>query len=528
MKGPELGELIRTCKPAILARWENEVRRQAIARALPRPVLYDSMPELLDRLAQASELGVDAVDLGESASAHAEQRIELGYDIARLVAEYAALRIAVMDELNERAGDIPLSAWQPLSRVIEEAVCDVTVRFARARDRKLRALERISTETLRGESTDEMLRNILDVLAEAMTEVDEVTILLREGAELRVRESIGLTEEVARGFCVAIGEGFAGSIAASRAPLLLHDAAHDPIVKSDVIRAMGLRALYGVPLIDGDEVIGVVHMGSIHAYEFQQEDLILFRSIANRVASIVALQRTRERERAIDELRDRFIGMLAHDLAQPTNAVMGAVRLLQKRATLDEGDRRAVDRIERATERMSRMVRDVLDFTRARLAGGIPVDTSWVDLGETVRNVCDEARLANPGRALDVRITLQSRVCCDADRIMQCLSNLLGNAIKHGDPRSPVVVSAEEDAQDAILCVKNEGKPIPPGLLPHIFDPFRRGEDDARSGSGLGLGLYIAKAIVVAHGGSIEVLSDEEDGTRFVVRLPRRGVRAAA
>jgi signal transduction histidine kinase len=525
VNGKDLGRLIRDCKPAILGRWEREVRTHEIARELPRPALIDSMPDLLDRLAQAAEHGTDTVSLEATASEHAEQRLELGYDIAELVVEYAALRIAILDEVRERAGDLPLSAWRPLMCVIEAAVCDVTARFSRARARKLRALERISTETLRGESVDAMLQSVIDVLAEAVTDVDEVTILLREDNALRVRASRGLHEEVERGVILSVGEGFAGTIAARCEPLFLHDAARDPLVKSDVIRAQGLRALYGVPLTDRGEVVGVAHMGSKRAHEFQQEDLILFRSIANRIAAILGTQRTLERERAVDELRDRFIGMLAHDLMQPIHAVLGSVRLVQTRGKLDEADRNAIDRIARATERMSRLVRDVIDFTRARLAGGIPVDVAWVDLAEIVRNLCEEARLANPNRSVEFHTALASRVCCDADRMMQCVANLVGNAIKHGDPAAPVAVLVGEDERDAIVTVKNEGSPIEPGLLPHIFDPFRRGEDDARAASGLGLGLYIAKAIVVAHGGSIEVLSDARAGTRFVVRIPKKGSR---
>ncbi|HEX8791266.1 MAG TPA: ATP-binding protein [Polyangiaceae bacterium] len=528
MDRPGLGRLIRDHKSAILDAWERRVRETDVAHDLPRPLLYDSMPELLDRLAGAAEDGADAGKLGESATEHAQQRLELGYDIAELVAEYAALRVTLVDVLCEHAPDVPIAGFRQLNRVIEAAVCDVTSRFSSARERKLRALERISTETLRGGSLDEMLRSTIDVLAEAVPDVDEVTILLREGNELQVRASRGLQQEVDRGFCVSMGEGFAGKVAATRAPVFLRDATSDPLVKSDVIRESRLHALYGVPLVDGGEVFGVIHMGSRTAQSFPKEDLLLFGSLANRVATIVATQRTMDRERAIDELRDRFIGMLAHDLVQPINAVLNSVRLVQARGQLDDVDRKAIDRVARMTERMSRLVHDVVDFTRARLAGGIPVDVSWVDLAELVRNVCDEAHLANPGRVVELRLALRSRVCCDADRIAQCLSNLVSNALKHGDPGGRVVVGAEESPSDAIIVVKNEGAPIPSRLLPLIFDPFRRGEDDTRSGSGLGLGLYIAKAIVIAHGGSVEVLSDAAEGTRFVVRLPRKARARAA
>lgn len=521
--GTRVAQLIRERKQAILARWEQRVRSHAIARALARPALFDSMPAFLEDLANAVEVGhaSNEATVENRALEHAQQRLELGYELGQLVFEYGAFRLALLDELNDAQADIPLSAWRAITVVIEEAIDNVVHRFTRARERKVRALERVSSEVaLTAPDIDTLLKEVVGALVEAVPEVDEVTVLLRDGNELYARATRGLEDEVRRNFSIAVGDGFAGTIAATREPLFLHDASTDPLVKSDVLRRLGVRALYGVPLLDSEQVIGVAHMGSKRAYDFQEEDLILFRAIANRATIVIAGRRALDSERANEELRERFVAMLGHDLRSPLNAVLGSAQLLLRHGQLDEHDRRAVDRITRATERMSRLVGDVLDFTRMRLGGEIPLSTTWVDLGELTRAACEEAELANPGRAMRLRTTIRSRVCCDGDRVAQLLSNLLSNAIRHGAPNTPVTVTVEETAHDALLRVHNEGPPIAPDLLPHLFEAFRQGS--SAGAHGLGLGLFITKAIVVAHKGSIEVESDAGQGTTFVVRLPKQ------
>jgi len=521
--GARLAQLIRDRSAAILARWEQQVRAKGIARALSRPALFDSMPKLVEHLAVAAETGrvPDTATFEQAALEHGQQRLELGYDLGQLLLEYGALRLALLDELHEAGGELPLVLWRPVMATIEAAVSEVTHRFTRARERKLRALERISDEVLRAPDLDAMLEQTVAMLHEAVPEVDEVTVLLREGHELRVRASRGLEGEMRRGFAVAIGTGFAGTVAATREPLLLHDPSTGPLVRSDVLRDLGLRALYGVPLVEGDEVIGVAHMGSRAAYDFQPEDLLLFRAMVNRVAAVVAGRRTAEREREVAELRDRFVGVLGHDLRSPLNAILGSAQLLLRRGHLEEPDRGAVDRIVRTGWRMERLIADVLDFTRARLGGGIPLTVAPADLRELARHACEEAQAGRPGRVVRLEVPTEPlRVPCDADRVEQVLGNLLANALQHGAPGAPVALSVGEAAPgQAVVLVHNEGSPIPPELLPHLFDPFRRGAD---TGGGLGLGLYIARAIVVAHGGSIEARSSAGEGTTFVVRLPAR------
>jgi signal transduction histidine kinase len=522
--GARLARLIRERTDAILARWEQEVRGLAVARALDRPALFDSMPRLVEQLARAVELGdgnqalprVEALALE-----HARQRLDLGYELGQLVAEYAAVRIALIEELKDVAGHVPLSAWVPLVRCLDASVAEVSQRFSKARERKLHALERISSEVVGAPDLETMLAHVVDVLAEAIPELDEVTILLREGDELRVRASRGVESHAYRSFSIAVGKGFAGAIAATGEPLLVRDVSRDPLVESEALRALGLRALYGVPLVDDEQVVGVAHVGSKRASDIQGEDMILFRGIANRVAALLAVRRRRDDARATAALREQFIAVLGHDLRSPLHAILGSTHVLLRRARLDEADRRAVERIARAGERMERLTRDLLDFTRVRLGEGLPLERAWIDLTELARSACEEAELGSPGARVTLASQLRSRVFCDADRVAQLLSNLLSNAHKHGSGEAPVRVTLDETAGDAVLAVHNEGPPIPADLLPHVFDAFRHGESGPARGLGLGLGLYIARAIVVAHGGSIEASSNAAAGTTFVARLPK-------
>jgi len=181
---------------------------------------------------------------------------------------------------------------------------------------------------------------------------------------------------------------------------------------------------------------------------------------------------------------------------------------------------RAVERIERSTERMNAMIGDVLDFARGRLGGGIPIEREWCDLGRIAGEEVDEMRQAFPGRAIRCEATGDLSGEWDADRVEQLLSNLIGNSVHHG--LDPITVSVRDDGDIVVVTVHNGGRPIPPATLPRLFEPFQQGAPGASDG--LGLGLYIASEIVRAHQGTIAVRSSEAEGTTVTVSLPRRAV----
>ncbi len=221
--------------------------------------------------------------------------------------------------------------------------------------------------------------------------------------------------------------------------------------------------------------------------------------------------------RAANDLRERLLSVVSHDLRSPLAAIVCAAEILQ-RDVRSVGEQRLLDRIERSARRMADMIRQLLDFSQARLAGGFPVEPKPCDLVEACRCVIEELATSRHGRELSLEAPERLDGRWDRGALSQVISNLIGNAIQHGAD-APVRVRLEARGAQAVLEVRNSGDPIPADLLHEIFEPFRRGP--AASGSrSLGLGLYIARSIVAAHRGTIEVKSST-DGTSFTVVLPR-------
>jgi PAS domain S-box-containing protein len=220
------------------------------------------------------------------------------------------------------------------------------------------------------------------------------------------------------------------------------------------------------------------------------------------------------------EFREQLLGIVGHDLRNPLASVTMAAATMLKRGALTETDSRTTARIATSADRMARIIEQVLDFTRSRLGGGIPIAPAPVDLEHVSRQVLDELEVAHPDRELRLDVRGDPRGNWDGQRLGQVVSNLVGNAVAHGKPGGRIDVALRGSADHVELAVHNEGPPIPAEMLPVIFEPFRSGKP--RSPSSLGLGLFIVRQIVHAHGGSIDVRSVEGDGTTFTLRLPRR------
>jgi signal transduction histidine kinase len=206
---------------------------------------------------------------------------------------------------------------------------------------------------------------------------------------------------------------------------------------------------------------------------------------------------------------------------------MGA-RLLLQREGLGEKETELTRKITSSATQASRLIEQLLDLTRSRLGGGIPIDPKRCDMGEVCRQVVGETELMHPDRplCLDARGDLTG--VWDRDRLYQLLANLVDNAIRHGEPRSSIALRIAGGENDVVIEITNRGEPIPPAILPFIFDAFRRGRTDHVLGTqGLGLGLFIAQQIARSHGGSIAVTASKGEATTFRVRLPR-GAAAVA
>ena len=236
---------------------------------------------------------------------------------------------------------------------------------------------------------------------------------------------------------------------------------------------------------------------------------------------MTAQQRALTAERRTAELRERFLAVLGHDLKNPLNAILVNSELLL------DGDAAGLEeisgRIHRSASRITEMVEELLDFARGRLGAGIQVrPRPLASVRDLVDEVAAEVADAVPGCTIEVRDQDQDQdgpgeVEWDRQRIAQALTNLLTNAVRHGRPERPIRVDLASTDGEVELRVTNEGPAIEGDLLPRIFEPFHRRDDS----DGLGLGLYITRQIVDAHGGTIAVHSDGES-TVFTLCLPRR------
>jgi signal transduction histidine kinase len=201
--------------------------------------------------------------------------------------------------------------------------------------------------------------------------------------------------------------------------------------------------------------------------------------------------------------------------------------LLQKKGGLAGWQARTVERMRSSAGRMGRIIADLLSYTRTRLGNGLPIARCPSKLDEIVQRVVDELSAANADREISVRSEGDVSGEWDPDRLEQVASNLVSNAVDHGEPATPVRVEIEGEDDHVVLRVRNEGLPVPPEVLAHLFEPFSRGPDEkGRKASGLGLGLYISREIVRGHGGEIAATSDRE--TVVTVRLPRQAPPPAA
>jgi len=249
-----------------------------------------------------------------------------------------------------------------------------------------------------------------------------------------------------------------------------------------------------------------------------------------------ALERAHAREERMEEeaeFRERFIGILGHDLRSPLNAISLSARALSRYGPLTQLQQDMGVRIESSAARMTKMISDILDLTRARLSGGIPLILEPTHLSDVCQQVVKELTAAFPNRCIIYEEEGALQGMWDAERLAQVLCNLVANALEHGGAEVPVFVRSRAHEELLTIEVYNPGPPISPALLPTLFEPFRRAVSPIqakgqRRRSGLGLGLFIVKEIIEAHGGRVSVRSSADEGTTFTVLLPRDAQPALA
>jgi len=241
------------------------------------------------------------------------------------------------------------------------------------------------------------------------------------------------------------------------------------------------------------------------------------------------LMRLRDRatakpELAADPADEQALAIVSHDLRSPLSAILMGASVLKRESGLSAEAVRIAKRILVSAQRMEAIISDLLDLTKVRLGGGIEVKRTPTDAHELCARIVEELQAGCPGREIRLRVQGDGNGRWDASRLEQVVSNLVANALQHGPDDAPVTVASQGSETEWTLTVHNLGDPIPPEVLPHLFDPFRRGHDVHGGRPGrrhLGIGLFIVREVVQAHGGTIDVTSRLAEGTRFVVRMPR-------
>ncbi|HEY5798846.1 MAG TPA: HAMP domain-containing sensor histidine kinase, partial [Burkholderiaceae bacterium] len=227
----------------------------------------------------------------------------------------------------------------------------------------------------------------------------------------------------------------------------------------------------------------------------------------------------------VKQSQNMFLAILGHDLRNPLGTVTTGATFIMRASEIPPKYVLAATRIFNSGQRMSKLINDLIDFTRTHLGSGLPVKPRKADLAEVCMNVIDEMRTLHAERVIAFDVIGKADAVVDDDRISQVLSNLIGNAIQHGDKRSPIVVQLCATLDDVVITVNNRGDTIDNNTLAGIFEPLvrmnRPSASESNRDTSLGIGLFIAREIVAAHRGRISAESDDSTGTTFTVTLPR-------
>jgi signal transduction histidine kinase len=382
---------------------------------------------------------------------------------------------------------------------------------------RLRRLQAVTDAALANLSLDGLLEELLLRIRDALDSDTAAFLLLDEtGADLVARAAKGIEEEVERGVRIPVGKGFAGRIAAQRHPVILDDVDHADVM-NPILREKGIKSMLGVPLLINDKVLGVLHVGTLTPRKFNAEDVDLLEVVAARAA--VAIDRSLAHEQVVrlTQLQRDFVALAAHELRTPATTVYGLAATLAKRDLPADTTQQLIDTLHEQSERMSRLVEQLLDMSRLD-AASILIAPELITLRPELEEI---VRATASGREDDIVIETPQTEKVVADRAVleRVVGNLVTNALRYGAP--PVRLVAQQTDTHLRIVVSDHGEGIDPQFVPHLFDRFQRSPQARSVGSGAGLGLAIARAYARAHGGDLLYHTRRHGGALFELVLPR-------
>jgi len=392
----------------------------------------------------------------------------------------------------------------------------------------VRRLQSVTDTALSHLELDEVMREML-VRVQDLLGADAGAILLvtDDGRYLAGRIAIGLEEEGR--VRVPMGSGIAGRIAVSRKPLIVDDLSTEEVLSSTLLD--NVRSLVGAPLMIEDRVIGVIHVDTLYAHRFSEDDVNLLQLAADRVA--LAIERARlfegaQKARLLAEtanrMKDDFLATISHELRSPLNSILGWVTLLREGGLSSEATSSALQTVERSARTQNRIISDLLDVSRI-INGQLRLNIRTVEPAPIIEAGVEAMRPAADAKGIQVNMTLDptaGAITGDPDRLQQVVWNLVSNAIKF-TPRGGVVeVGLHRLGSLVEFAVRDTGAGIKPEFIPFVFDRFRQADSSStRKQGGLGLGLAIVRHLVELHGGTVHAESEGAGkGAAFIVRIP--------
>jgi PAS domain S-box-containing protein len=393
-------------------------------------------------------------------------------------------------------------------------------------------LYRFAHAAVSAENLDEVFAAGLDAIEGALGTSRTAILLFDESGVMRFRAWRNLSDEYRRS---VEGHSPWPRTATAPQPVLVPDVEHDASLAAflPLFHRERIGALAFIPLVTRGRLLGKFMVYQDRPHTYAANELEIACALANHLASITSrFAAVAELEQTI-HYNELFAGVLAHDLRNPLGAMMSAAQLLLMRqegagagagagASAGASDAKPLGRILSSGQRMSRMIDQLLDFTHARAGGGIVIQPREANLAELCSQAVAELELVYPDRTIVCDFTGDQDGIWDPDRLLQIISNLVANAGQHAAPDSGITVRLDGRRPDVVALEVHNGGAIPAWLLPTLFDPFRGTRHRRDQARGLGLGLFIVKELVRAHGGTVDVASTEAGGTTFTVRLPRR------
>ena len=382
------------------------------------------------------------------------------------------------------------------------------------------------------------LHDVLNLILSSALELlggteGSIMLLEEDGEHLQVVSYHGPRIEIVMKGRGRVGEGIAGTVARTREAMLIHG--------DEVDRKIGparpernISSAMSVPLVRNEELLGVLNLNETQgARRFTQHDLDALGLFAEHAAIAIGNASSFEKEREtverleeLDQLKSDFVASVSHELKTPLTAIIGAAKTVNRKGKDMDPAQQAtfMEMIERQGGRLLRLVEDVL--TTSQIESGRPMKRVLVDLRVAAAEVIEELQQAKVGAERDIELIAEPakpQVWGDSIALQQVMTNLIENALKYSDPSTRVTVTVRETLDEGVIEVADNGVGIDEEGLQVIFDRFHQVDSSStRKVGGFGLGLFIVKQLVDAHGGEIEVESKEGEGTTFRVHLPKR------